>query len=1344
MFFNNQRGTMKKRLYKIFSGILIAIYLSSMILSGAVLATPQQTGNNQFQATRHEPKRGINPETGKLSFIGGGDPIFVPGVSDVKDMPPQARAQGMADAYGKEFGLRNPSQELKLLKLQKDNNGKDLVRYQQVYKGVSVIAGEMIVNMNSNGELLSISGEVSSDLTLDTKPAIKAQEAHSAALAEIEKLYKLDEKSLTATEPELWIFDESLLTASTRPVELVWRMEVTAKNATQPIREMVLVNAQTGNISFHINQRDTDAHAQDPRELLSSPIESSAVNTTNPQQTLTTWPVYFDIDLDQARGWIYGSDSTGNKIDVVSMSTLALVKSFVLVNGANPTGIALSPDGSELAVAENGASSVLFLNPDTGQTIASVIPNTNYSNAPWDVIYGRLGRLYASGSSDYYIHVIDTVTHIEVSRSSFASDLSVPRLAISSDKNWLYASRSSGSPMKLLKFDVSTDTISMSTSTPHTSGFSASTYILDTVDNLIFTNTGQIWTADLKANIGTTGASGQVAYIPSHNSIAIASSDTNSVVFASTQNFYTLSTYPLQGLMGPIVSQADGSKLFVSTSNGINSIDLSNFPPGTPGTLPAGSLPYSDLVLDEPRGVLYGSNSTGHKIDVISIPTLQVIDQIRFNNGARPQGMDLSPDGNELAVALNGASSLAFINTNTRMISATVIPNLDDAIRPFDVQYGRPGRLYSSGSSGIDYLHVFDTTTHTEVGISPYPNTISSSPYLAISADKNTIYATESSGVIHLFNVSTDSPTITKNTGLAFRGSASLLLVDNSKIFTNAGQVWLPNLSAQIGSFSASGNLVEIPGQGLVAVVSATSPGLITFVKSADYYTASTASIPSVSTVGASAVSSAGDKLFVNTNSGIKVLDITPSNPTSISVISGSPQSVQVSTPFQQLLKVKVQNVAGNPMAGIVVTFAAPSTAASATFADTNSNVTTAVTNENGIATSSMFTANNVAGSYVVKTTIPNLTASADFQLTNLAAVTCTINNGLDSATLFLPYKQYNCGKTSHGVGVGDFNNDGRKDVALSASGIMLIFLQDSNGNLSQPRVYAEGASSDYLAVGDLNTDGLDDIVTANSPYNNISVFLQKRDGTFAYPVTYATGTNPDSVAVGDINSDGLKDVVISHWNSAVIGVFTQNLGGTLNPMVSYQSVTAGRDDIAVGDVNGDGRNDVVKMNGQGYVNANLQVYLQGADGLLGAAIPYSLGCSCLGSGIDIGDVTGDGRSDVVMSYGGNRPDAQIAVFAQDLSGNLLAPVSYSSYDIPTPIEIADLNSDNLLDVAILHDGWGRAGVYLQQQGGSLGSESLYVLPNVNSSYDPPDLSIGDVNNDSLPDLLIAEELIAH
>src|ERR1051325_2952726 len=117
-------GRMRTRPYKIFSGILIVFCLFLVALPVAVLATPIQVANAQFPTTKHEPKRGFNPETGKLSFIGGGDPINVPGIRNTSALAPRDRAMDIADLYGKEFGLKNPGQELKLLKSEKDSNGK--------------------------------------------------------------------------------------------------------------------------------------------------------------------------------------------------------------------------------------------------------------------------------------------------------------------------------------------------------------------------------------------------------------------------------------------------------------------------------------------------------------------------------------------------------------------------------------------------------------------------------------------------------------------------------------------------------------------------------------------------------------------------------------------------------------------------------------------------------------------------------------------------------------------------------------------------------------------------------------------------------------------------------------------------------------------------------------------------------------------------------------------------------------------------------------------------------------------------------------------------------------------
>jgi hypothetical protein len=343
------------------------------------------------------------------------------------------------------------------------------------------------------------------------------------------------------------------------------------------------------------------------------------------------------------------------------------------------------------------------------------------------------------------------------------------------------------------------------------------------------------------------------------------------------------------------------------------------------------------------------------------------------------------------------------------------------------------------------------------------------------------------------------------------------------------------------------------------------------------------------------------------------------------------------------------------------------------------------------------------------------------------------------SAVLFQPYATYSVVTSyAEAVGIGDFNHDNLSDVALTTESQLLVYLQNADGSLASPVAYPDGSRPEALAVGDVNNDGLADIVTTNFGDNTVSVFLQQNGGMFAGRMIYATSTGPDAIAIGDVTWDGLNDIAVSHWNSPNIGVFTQTAYGTLNSIVTYASPQAGYDDITIGDVNGDGRNDVVKSNGQLYANPNLSVYLQNSGGTLAAAASYSIGCgSCLAKDVVVGDVTGDGRADIVVSYGGNQPASNVAVFAQTSNGSLASAISYAAYDVPLSVKVADINLDGRLDVVTAHSGWSRVGIFLQQSNQTLKAYSLSNVPS--GSYQPEGMAIGDINHDGLPDIVLAD-----
>jgi len=105
--------------------------------------------------------------------------------------------------------------------------------------------------------------------------------------------------------------------------------------------------------------------------------------------------------------------------------------------------------------------------------------------------------------------------------------------------------------------------------------------------------------------------------------------------------------------------------------------------------------------------------------------------------------------------------------------------------------------------------------------------------------------------------------------------------------------------------------------------------------------------------------------------------------------LAGTPQSAPVNTAFPVALQVQVVDGLGNPMSGVSVTFNVPVAGPGGSFAGS----ATVVTNASGIATAPVFTANGLAGSYLIVATAPGIPNSGNFVLTNLAPpVTATLS----------------------------------------------------------------------------------------------------------------------------------------------------------------------------------------------------------------------------------------------------------------------------------------------------------------------------------------------------------------
>ena len=346
--------------------------------------------------------------------------------------------------------------------------------------------------------------------------------------------------------------------------------------------------------------------------------------------------------------------------------------------------------------------------------------------------------------------------------------------------------------------------------------------------------------------------------------------------------------------------------------------------------------------------------------------------------------------------------------------------------------------------------------------------------------------------------------------------------------------------------------------------------------------------------------------------------------------------------------------------------------------------------------------------------------------------------------------------ESSTAVAVADFDGDGDLDMVIgnepmswSRSGQNRLYYNDGNGRFTEAPASALPADKDYtydIATGDLDGDGDIDLLLASHYGGQNRLYLNDGRGRFID----ATANLPKdkdwsaAIALADFDGDGDLD---AYWASGLQDKLYLNngRGSFVDASSRLPRETENGEGVVAADLDGDKDIDLFVANSPlwsrfgGYTGGQNFVLLNDGKGNFTNATSSAIGAyRDISSGIDAGDVDGDGDVDIAIANLWNTSSAvgsPNVLWLNDGRGRFVRSTALPlTKDWAMSVAFVDLDNDRAPD--LLFGNYGRNHAFLNRGGGRFTDGSNQLLPaDVESTRQ---LALGDLDRDGDLDVVLA------